>query len=149
MGTKIDLQSNPVSFGDGYDSLVVREYYTSTDGGVSLDTTGFTKPYIRSGHIIIRKTAAEADGTYLFKPMPLNAGGTAYAALPADHQYYGFLIQSLPTSKPFAGVTQHAKINPLVGTNAAAQAAGVYDMTGLLTALKAALPHVIFQGDKE
>lgn len=149
MGTKIDLQSNPVSFGDGYDSLVVREYYTSTDGGVSLDTTGFTKPYIRSGHIIIRKTAAEADGTYLFKPMPLNAGGTAYAALPADHQYYGFLIQSLPTSKPFAGVTQHAKINPLVGKNATAQAAGVYDMTSLLTALKAALPHVIFQGDKE
>lgn len=149
MGTLIDLQSSSASFGDGYDSLVVREYYTSTDGGVSLDTTGFTKPYIRSGHIIIRKTAAEADGTYLFKPMPLNAGGTAYAALPEDHQYYGFLIQSVPTSKPFAGVTQHAKINPLVGADAAAQAAGVYDMTSLLTALKAALPHVIFQGDKE
>ena len=149
MGTQINLQSSPVSFGDGYDSLVVREYYTSTDGGVSLDTTGFTKPYIRSGHIIIRKTAAEADGTYLFKPMPLNAGGTAYAALPADHQYYGFLVQSVPTAKPFAGVTQHAKINPLVGANATAQAAGIYDMTSLLTALKAALPHVIFQGDKE
>lgn len=149
MGTQINLQSSPASFGDGYDSLVVREYYTSTDGGVSLDTTGFTKPYIRSGHIIIRTTAAEADGSYLFKPMPLNAGGTAYAALPADHQYYGFLVQSVPTSKPFAGVTQHAKINPLVGKNATAQAAGVYDMTSLLTALKAALPHVIFQGDKE
>ncbi len=147
MGTLIDLQSNPVSFGDGYDSLVVREYYTSTDGGVSLDTTGFTNPYIRSGHIIIRKTAAEADGTYLFKPMPVT--GNAYAALPADHQYYGFLVQSVPTDKPFAGVTQHAKINPLVGANAAAQAAGVYDMTSLLTDLKEALPHVIFQGDKE
>lgn len=147
MGTLIDLQSSSASFGDGYDSLVVREYYTSTDGGVSLDTTGFTKPYIRSGHIIIRKTAAEADGTYLFKPMPVT--GDAYDALPADHQYYGFLVQSVPTSKPFAGVTQHAKINPLVGADAAAQAAGVYDMTSLLTALKAALPHVIFQGDKE
>lgn len=147
MGTLIDLQSSSASFGDGYDSLVVREYYTSTDGGVSLDTTGFTKPYIRSGHIIIRKTAAEADGTYLFKPMPVT--GDAYDALPEDHQYYGFLVQSVPTSKPFAGVTQHAKINPLVGADAAAQAAGVYDMTGLLTALKAALPHVIFQGDKE
>lgn len=144
MGTVVSLNTNSVSFADGYDSKVVRENYTAMDGGVTLDTTGFTKPNIRSGHIIIRET-----GEDVYKPMPLNAGGTAYAALPADHEYFGFAVQSVLTAKPFVGVTYHGKINHLIGKDAAAQAAGVYDLTSLLTALKAALPHIIFKGDKE
>lgn len=142
MGTVVSLNTNSVSFADGYDSKVVRENYTAMDGGVTLDTAGFPNPNIRSGHIVIRET-----GTDVYKPMPVT--GNAYAALPADHEYFGFAVQSVLTAKPFVGVTYHGKINHLVGTDAAAQAAGVYDLTSLLTALKAALPHIIFKGDKE
>lgn len=147
MGTVVNLQTPSQSFGDGYDSLVVREYYTSTDGGVTLDVTGFAPANIRSGHVIIRKTAAEADGTYIYKPMPVSGG--SYAALPADHEYYGHAVQSVSKAKPFVGVTYQAKINPLIGKQAAAQAAGIYDITSILAALKAALTHVIYKGDKE
>lgn len=144
MGTVVNLNTNSVSFSDGYDSKVVRENYTAVDGGVTLDTTGFPNPNIRSGHVIIRET-----GTNVYKPMPLNGGGTAYASLPGGHEYFGHAVQSVLTAQPHVGVTYHAKINPLIGKEAAAQAAGVYDLTSILTALKAALPHVIYKGDKE
>lgn len=147
MGTVVNLQTQTKTFGDGYDSLVVREYYTSTDGGVTLDVTGFAPANIRSGHVIIRKTAAEADGTYIYKPMPVTGG--AYDALPADHEYYGHAVQSVAKDKPFVGVTYHAKINPLIGKDAKAQAAGIYNLTPILAALKDALTHVIYKGDKE
>lgn len=228
MGTVVNLQTPTKSFGDGYESLVVREYYTSTDGGVTLDVTGYTPANIRTGHVIIRKTAAESDGTYIYKPMPVNAGsvngvattdtlvggsgytagsvllqggsgsgatatitvttgevtavtitnagngykvgdvlsisggtggtvtvatlsnaGASYAALPSGYEYYGHAVQSVSKDKPFVGVTYQAKINPLIGKQAAAQAAGIYDLTSILTALKAALTHVIYKGDKE
>lgn len=139
MGTVVSLSQQNTAFSDGYDALVVRENYTATDGGVTLDTTGFTKPNIRAGHVIIK------SATGIYKPMPLNAGGTAYAALPADHEYYGHAVQSVLTSKPFVGVTYHAKINPLV----VAPEAGVYDLAPILTALSAALTHVIYRGDND
>lgn len=147
MGTVVNLQGNAVSYGDGYESIVVRDYYTSTDGGVTLDTTGFTKPDIRTGHVIIRVADAANAGQWIYKPMPVT--GNAYAALPANHEYYGHAVQSVPTAKPFVGVTYHAKINQLVGKSSAAQAAGIYDLTSILTALKAALTHVIYKGDKD
>lgn len=137
MGTVVSLNSTPLQFSDGYDALVVRENYTATDGGVTLDTTGFPNANIRSGHVIIKETA---DGT--FKPMPIS--GDSYAALPGGHTYYGHAVQSVLTAKPFVGVTQHAKINNLVVD----PDAGVYDLAPILTALKAALPHIIYQGDK-
>lgn len=140
----VNLNSAFTTIGDGYDALVVRENYTAMDGGVTLDTTGYPKPNIRAGHVIIKDTT-----TGEYKPMPLNAGGTAYAALPADHEYYGHAVNSCLTAQPHVGVTYHAKINELVGKDAKAQAAGVYDLTSILSALKLALPHVIYKGDKE
>lgn len=147
MGTVVNLQANAVDFGDGYDSLVVRENYTATDGGVTLDVTGFAPANIRSGHVIIRKTAAESDGTYLYRPMPVDGGG--YDELPEGWEYYGHAVQSVSKEKPFVGVMYHGKINPLIGTDSAAQAAGIYDLTSILSALKATLTHVIYKGDKE
>lgn len=124
------------------DNLVVRESYTERDGGVTLDVTGFAKPYIRGGHIVIKDTTSGE-----LKPMPLNAGGTAYAALPADHEYYGHTVQTVKTSLPTVGVMYHGKINPIIGKDAGAQAAGYYDLTTILAALKAALTHVMYEGD--
>src|SRR5690606_32640571 len=57
------------AFSDGYDALVVRENYPASEGGGILDTTGFTKPNIRAGHVIIKETA-----TGVYKPMPVNDG---------------------------------------------------------------------------
>lgn len=143
MGTVINISNqNATTFSDGYDALVVRENYTAVDGGVPLDVTGFTKPNIRAGHVIIRTGAA---GAYVYKPMPLDAAGTAYAALPADHEYYGHAVNSVLTTRAFVGVTYHAKINYLVVD----PAAGVYDLAPILDALKAELTHVLYKGDKE
>jgi len=143
MGTVVDLttQSSPLGGAD-LDSLVVRENYTATDGGVTLDMAGYARDYIRAGHVIIRTGSV---GNYVYKPMPLNGGGTAYAALPASHEYYGHAVQSVTKKRPFVGVTYHGKINPLVVN----VDAGYFDMSGILTALKSALTHVIYKGDND
>lgn len=125
------------------DNLVVRESYTERDGGVTLDVTGFTKPYIRGGHVVIRTVATP----HVYKPMPLNAGGTAYASLPADNEYYGHTVQTVKTSLPTVGVMYNGKINPIVGKDASAQSAGYYDLTAILTDLKTALTHIMYEGD--
>lgn len=136
----VDVNTSPVTLGRDLDALVVRENYTARDGGVTLDMEGFANDFIRAGHVIIRETA-----TGELKPMPVT--GDAYAALPADHTYYGHAVQTVSASKPFVGVTYHGKINPVVGTDASAQAAGYYDLTAILAALQAALPHMIYEGD--
>lgn len=150
MGTVVSLNTADFGTGKDLDSLVVRENYTATDGGVTLDMTGYARDYIRAGHIIIKQTS-----TGVYKPMPLNGGGTAYASLPAGHEYYGHAVQSAPALAANAtastqrganvGVTYHAKINHLVVD----ADAGYFDMSGLLTALKAALTHVIYRGDND
>jgi|GEM_PF-284518 len=143
MGTVGNLNTQSAVFGGvDLDSIVVRENYTATDGGVTLDMTGYARDYIRAGHVIIRTGSA---GNYVYKPMPLNAGGTAYAPLRASHEYYGHAVQSVKKSQPYVGVSYHAKINPLV-VNADA---GYFSLSTILTALKAALTHVIYKGDND
>lgn len=150
MGTVVSLNTAAVDSGVDLDSLVVRENYTATDGGVTLDMTGYARDYIRAGHVIIKETSTGA-----YKPMPLNGGGTAYGTLPGGHTYYGHAVQSarvLAANSDISterganvGVTYHAKINPLV-VNAEA---GYFDLAGILTALSAALTHVIYKGDND
>lgn len=69
------------------------------------------------------------------------AGG--YAALPAGFTYYGHAVQSVLTTKPMVGITYHGEINNLV----VAPSAGVFSLATILTALKAALPHMMYTGD--
>lgn len=138
----VDITTSSTAIGRDLDNLVVRENYTARDGGVTLDTEGYPLPYIRGGHVIIRETA-----TGELKPMPLNGSNDGYGTLPASHTYYGHQIQTCSTDKPFVGVTYHGKINPEIGTDAAAQAAGYFDLTSILSALSAALPHIIYEGD--
>lgn len=152
MGTVSSLSRGLADIGGvDLDALVVRENYTATDGGVPLDMTGFGRDYIRAGHVIIKETATGA-----YKPMPITGVGSAttYAALPGGHTYYGHSVQSFRTlavggdgtsAAANVGVTYHAKINPLVIN----PEAGYYDLAGILTALSAALSHVIYRGDND
>lgn len=123
----ISLNSDGVSIDTGLDNVVIVDNFKSKRGGASLDTTGFTNPVIRAGHVIIKETA-----TGELKPMPTNTAGTAYGTLPADHEYYGILIQSIRTDKPFAGIMFSGTVNPNVGTHAANQALGYLDITPIL-----------------
>jgi hypothetical protein len=61
-----------------------------------------------------------------------------YRALPATHVYAGILIASILTKKAFAGILVHGTVNP---------AAAPYPMSGILTAVKAALPLIDFRED--
>jgi hypothetical protein len=64
-----------------------------------------------------------------------NAG---YAALPANHAYAGILIASILTKKPFAAILVRGTVNP---------AAAPYPMSGILAAVKTALPLIDFRED--
>lgn len=138
----VNITTPAQGLGRDLDHLVVRENYTARDGGVTLDTTNYALPNIRAGHVVIRETS-----TGELKPMPLNGSNDGYGSLPGGHTYYGHTVQSCRTDRPFVGVTYHAKINPVIGTDASAQAAGYFDLTSILSALRAALTHVIYEGD--
>lgn len=148
MGTVVNLNTDSVNIaGVDLDSLVVRENYTATDGGVTLDMTGYARDYIRAGHVIIRTADAANAGLYIYKPMPVTGAdaATVYGALPADHEYYGHAVQSAFASQPHVGVTYHGKINHLVVN----PVAGYFDLATILAALQAELTHVIYKGDKD
>lgn len=121
------------SYGDGYDSVVIVDNFKSKRGGVTLDTTGYPLPHIRAGHVLIKETA-----TGEIKPMPLNGTNDGYGTLPGGHTYYGILINSVRTDKPFAGVMFSGTVNPVIGTIAAAQAQGYFDISGILSAVQTA-----------
>lgn len=130
--------------GDGWDNVVIVDNFKSKRGGAALDVTGFTKPYIRAGHVILKRTA---DGEHV--PMPLNAGGTAYAALPAGHTYYGIAINTAPTTNPQIGIMFEGTVNPKV----IQPAAGYYDIAPILTAVQTAFRaidnNIKFIGDND
>lgn len=135
-----NLSNGSVDISDGLDGIVIRNNYTSIVGGTSLDVTGYPLPNIRAGHVIIKETA-----TGVFKPMPLNGAANAYAALPASHEYAGHAVNSVLTSKAMVGVMFHGELNHKVKN----PAKGVFDLSSILTALKAALPHMMYKGDNE
>jgi len=117
----------------GNDNVVIVNIIESIRGGRTLDVTGFTPEVIKAGHVIIRDTDS---GEY--KPMPLNSGGTAYAALPEDHEYAGILINTVRTKKPMAGILTRGTVN---------HKAAPYPMVAILAAVRAALPLIQFVED--
>lgn len=62
-----------------------------------------------------------------------------YASLPADHTYSGILIASIPTAKAFAGIMVRGTVN---------ENATPFPMTDILSAVKSALPLIVFTSDK-
>lgn len=71
------------------------------------------------------------------------ASSIVYGSLPGGHEYAGHNVGSVLTSKAMVGVSYHCEINNLVVN----PAKGVFDLASILTALKAALPHVMYKGD--
>lgn len=63
----------------------------------------------------------------------------AYGSLPSGHTYAGILVASILTEKPFAGIMVRGTVN----VNATP-----YPMTSILSAVKTALPLIIFTSDK-
>lgn len=92
----------------GNDTIVIVRHLDSYRGGRTLDVTGYTPEIIKGGHIIIKETA-----TGELKPMPVNAGNTAYAALPADHTYEGVNMHTVLTKRPFASILTNGTVNPV------------------------------------
>ena len=85
--------------------------------------------------------AAKVGGTGSGFKVPVTAVTTEkdeYASLPADHTYAGILIASIPTSKPLAGIMVRGTVN----VNACP-----FPMTAILSAVKAALPLIVFTSD--
>lgn len=130
-GTTATLSNDGYSFDGENDGIVIIKNLETVPGGKTLDVTGFDPTVIPEGHVLIKK---DADGSIL--PMPVS--GDAYDALPANHTYYGVVISSTLTSKPLVGVLRRGSVNI---------EASAYEATSILTALKAALPLIIFTED--
>jgi len=128
-----NLNNEPVQYDDGKDSIVIVDNFQSIRGGRTLDVTGFTPELIKSGHVIIVQTSNQQ-----YKPMPVNGGATAYATLPTGHTYAGVLINTIRTSKPFAGIMVRGTINPV---------AAPYDFATIAAAVKTALPLIDQRAD--
>ena len=135
-----DLTNGKVQFGRNLDTLVIVDNFQSKRGGVTLDVTGFSKPYIRGGHVVIKETS-----TGDLKPMPLDSGGTDYDTLPPGHTYYGHVVNSVLTSKPFVGITRRGAVNHKVVD----ASIGYYDMATILADLKTNLTLIDYLADNE
>ena len=125
----VNLTSNGPVLDTGKDNIVIVDNFKSKRGGASLDVTGFTNPVIRAGHVVIKQTS---NGE--FKPMPTNSAGTAYGSLPAGHTYYGIVINSVLTERPFVGILLSGTVNHKVvdAEN------GYLDISPILAAVKTA-----------
>ena len=126
-----NLANDPVMVDTTLDSITIRKDIAGIIGGASLDVTGFAPTVIKSGHVVIKETA-----TGVFKPMPVNAAGNAYEALPAGHTIEGVVRASTSTSKPMVGILYHGEVN---------EATSPYPVT---TAIKAALPDIKYAKDE-
>jgi hypothetical protein len=110
---------------------VIKRYFDGYEGGRALNVTGFTPTVIPEGHVIIRETA-----TGDFKPMPIS--GTAYAALPAGHEYVGVAVADVLTSFPSCAIMTNGTANP---------AASAYTITSILADFKTAVPQIEWRAD--
>jgi len=129
----VNLVDEGVQVNTEKDNVVIRKVFATIPGGKALDITGFAPLVINAGHPIIFETATKE-----YKPMPVNAGATAYAALPNGHVYAGVLIASILTKKPSAAILTQGVINP---------AAAPYNFSAIADAVKAAMPLIGQQAD--
>lgn len=127
-----DLSNAGSQMNTDNESLVWKVCTYDLTGGATLDVTGFAPEVIQAGHPVI----ADADGELY--PMPVNAGQTAYAALPADHTYVGLVKANALTSKPMVGIGVGGQVNPAVCP---------YNFATIQAAVATALPLINFMED--
>lgn len=128
----IDLLSRETFEDDTKEAVVILKVLDTIQGGVTLDTTGFTPDYIKKGHVLIKVNA-----TGVIKP--LGVTGTAFSALPADHSYYGICLTKQPKTEPLVGVMIQGAVN---------YKAMPYSATTILAAMSTALVNINFRSDK-
>lgn len=125
------------SFGFGNDPIVIRHYVAGQQGGVVLDVTGFDEEFIRAGHIVIKKPAADDTERDIYKPMPVSNG--AYGTLPTGYEYDSVVVATKSAKEPIVGTMYSGEVNDL---------ASPYPITtALKTALKTAIPTLVFKHD--
>lgn len=135
MATPADLIQQGVAPSPDLDNIVMREVYTSRDGGATVNFTGYPRNYIRAGHVLIK------DGGDI-KPLGLNEAGDGYEAVD-EQDIYGHAVQTVGADNPLVGVCYHGKFNPEVVD----ASAGYFDAKPILDDLKEAIPHMIYEGD--
>jgi len=118
---------------EGMDSIVIRQFIAGIKNGKTLDVTGFTPDVINAGHVIIRDTVND-----VYKPMPLNDGGTAYGSLPANHEYAGVLVGTILKKRPLAGIMYAGEVNDV---------ASPFSVDSIKSAIVTALPQLVFKHD--
>lgn len=130
-GTTANLNNDGGSFDTGNDGIVIIKNLEVVPGGKTLDTTGFSPANIKEGHIVIEETA-----TGKIKPMPVS--GDNYASLPTGHTYYGVVISTVLTTKPFVGILLRGSVNHV---------AAPYNLTAIAADVHEALPLIRFTKD--
>lgn len=130
--TTADLNNAKTQVIDGNDNIVIVNHFDGIRGGRTLNVANYKPEVIRAGHVIIKLSTGECA------PMPVAEDCAAYAALPEGASYAGFLVASIPTKKPFAGIMVRGTVNPV---------ASPYPLTDILAALKEALPLIDYQED--
>lgn len=129
----VGLNNEQTSIITENDNIVIVENWGTIPGGRALNVTGDNiEDVLKAGHVIIRNTTTKE-----YKLMP-KASASTYDALPAGHEYAGFLVASILKTKPAAGIMYHGTINV---------AASPYSLAGILAALKTALPQIKFLED--
>lgn len=131
---------NPIDIGfekeivTGLDSVIIRNYVNGVKGGKVLDMKGFKPEVLKCGHVVIKSK----DDVY--KPLPLNEAGDAYADLPANHTYVGIATTSIEWSKEgsLVGILTAGEVN---------DKALPYDISEIADAFKAAVPTIRFDHD--
>jgi hypothetical protein len=136
MGAQANLNQEWMRIDSANDSIVIRNYGAGINGGRTLDMSDFPSDLkcIRAGHIVIRSTEDET----LYKPMPVAAGGKAYASLPANYEYVGVVVATKPVDYPLVGIMYAGEVNDV---------ASPYPVTSIKAALKTALPGLVFMHD--
>ena len=92
---EVDLSKTSEMFADEY-SVGIKHYIHGKEGGVVLDTTGFSDPYIYMGHGVIFQNGA-------YKPQPID--GTKHTDL------VGVVRSTIKTSEKSVGVMTQGTIN--------------------------------------
>ena len=127
------LNNDALTIAEGMDSIVIRQYIAGIKNGKTLDVTGFEPDEIKAGHVIIYDTVND-----VYKPMPLNVGGTAYGSLPANHAYAGVLVATIQKKHPFAGIMYAGEVNDV---------ASPFSVDSIKSAIVSALPGLVFMHD--
>lgn len=157
----LDLVKPHESILTGNDNIVIRKYIDGIEGGRDLDITAFKavagSSILHAGHVIIKTVS---NGVTTYKPMPVKVkttteGGSTvnvtdadgkpvleYDSLPENHSYAGILVASIDAATNGAAIMTRGKVNK-------SDSVMPYSITGILTALKAALPLIEFMEDAD